>query len=143
MAIRDLSKKPFIEDRDEKVFIGIDLPFRLSSGKEGYFASTSTTIESIKNNIRNLLNTNKGERLMQPNLGLNLRKYLFEQLDESLIVTIQNEIFDTLKFWLPFVEIKDLKILKDENRNQIIIDILFNITKNPNSLDSVQIEIGE
>ena len=43
MAIRDLSKKPFIEDRDEKVFIGIDLPFRLSSGKEGYFASTSTT----------------------------------------------------------------------------------------------------
>ena len=32
MAIKDLSKKPFIEDRDDNVFIGIDLPFRKSDG---------------------------------------------------------------------------------------------------------------
>ena len=41
---KDLTKKPYIHDRDERVFIGIDLPFRKSESKEGYFASTSTTI---------------------------------------------------------------------------------------------------
>ena len=28
MAIKDISKKPFVEDRDDNVFIGIDLQFR-------------------------------------------------------------------------------------------------------------------
>ena len=72
MAIKDTSKKPFVEDRDSNIFIGIDLPFRKSDGSEGWFASTSTTIDAVKNNIRNLLMTHSGERLMQPNLGLNL-----------------------------------------------------------------------
>ena len=57
MAIKDTTRKPFIEDNDENIFIGIDLPFRRSDGKEGYFASTTTTIEAVKNNIRNLVRT--------------------------------------------------------------------------------------
>ena len=69
MAIKDLSKKPFVEDRDNNVFIGIDLPFRKSDGVEGWFASTKTTIEAVKNNIKNLLSTHKGERYLQPNIG--------------------------------------------------------------------------
>ena len=49
----------------KSIFIGIDLPFRKGDA-EGWFASTTTTIESVKNNIRNLLQTNPGEILMQP-----------------------------------------------------------------------------
>ena len=85
MAIKDLSKKQFVQDRDENIFIGIDLPFRKGDA-EGWFASTTTTIESVKNNIRNLLQTNEGERFFQPNLGLNLRALLFEHVsNENLI----------------------------------------------------------
>ena len=54
MSIRDLNKRPFIADRDVNTFIGIDLPFRKSDGPEGWFASTKTTIEAVKNNIRSL-----------------------------------------------------------------------------------------
>ena len=75
MAVRDTTKKPFIDDRDEKVFIGIDLPFRKSEGMDGWFASTTDTISAVKNNIRNLLQTHRGERLMQPFIGMNLRTY--------------------------------------------------------------------
>ena len=52
MAVKDVAKKPFVEDRDEEVFIGIDLPFRKSDGPEGYFRSTETTIKAVKNNIK-------------------------------------------------------------------------------------------
>jgi len=52
-----------IEDRDIYSYIGIDLPWRKSDGVEGYFASTSTTVESIKNDIRNFMLTTQGERL--------------------------------------------------------------------------------
>jgi hypothetical protein len=58
MAIRDTSKKPYIIDNDTDVFVGLDLPIRKGTDVQGYFASTTTTIEAVKNNIRNLLQTN-------------------------------------------------------------------------------------
>ena len=147
MAIIDASKKPFIEDRDDRIFIGIDMPFRKSNGQEGYFASTTTTIDAVKNNIRNLVQTNKGERFMQPSLGIELRKYLFEQFTDESRISIENDITDALNFWLPFVEIKKLIVAMDEEydvgRNKLKIDITFNINKDPNTLSSVQVDIGE
>ena len=149
MAIKDISKKPFIEDRDDNVFIGIDLPFRKSDGIEGWFASTTTTIKSVKNNIRNLLSTHKGERYLQPNIGLNLRKFLFEQFTDELRLQIENDILDTFEFWLPFIQVKDLKVQMSDatagsvNNNKLIISVVFNITRDPNTLESVQVEIGD
>ena len=148
MAIKDLSKKPFIEDRDDNVFIGIDLPFRKSDGIEGWFASTTTTITAVKNNIRNLLNTHKGERFMQPNIGLNSRKFQFEQFTDELRLQIENDILDTFEFWLPFVQVRDLEVQMSDatagsvNNNKLIISVVFNITRDPNTLESVQVEIG-
>jgi len=148
MAIKDTSKKAFIEDRKENVYIGIDLPFRKSNGFEGWFASTTTTIDAVKNNIRNLLSTHKGERYLQPNIGLNLRNYMFEQFTLELQDRIKAEIVDTFKFWLPFVQIKNLEVNMSESvdsvgKNKLIINILFNIIRDPNTTESIQVEIGD
>ena len=146
MAIRDRIRKPYIVDNDEEVFIGIDFPFRKSDGREGWFASTSTTIEATKNNIRNLLSTNQGERLMQPSLGINLRKYLFNPLTPETILEMQDNILDVFEFWLPFVEVRDIKINTadtepDVNQNELSLEILFNILQDPTTLESVQISL--
>ena len=144
MAIKDTTKKPYVNDRDENIFIGISYPFIRSSGQEGWFSSTSTTIKAVKTNIKMLLSTERGERLMQPSLGLSLKRFLFEQLTSETFNLIQNEIVDTFNFWLPFVEIKDIEVAnKGIDNNNIIIDLTFNITKDPNTLESVQVEIGE
>ena len=147
MAVKDTTRKPYIEDNDENIFIGLDLPIRKSDGVEGYFTSTSTTIEAVKNNIRNLINTHQSERLMQPQLGMDLRKYLFEQFSDETAFSIQNDIVDTFKKWLPFVEIQDIQVsMSDDSsigKNTMNVTILFNITQDPNTLESVSIEIGE
>jgi len=147
MAIIDTTKKPYIQDRDEDIFVGIDYPFHKSFGVDGWFKSTETTIEAVKNNIKMLLMTNKGERFMQPNLGLNLRQYMFEQFTDELRITIENEIVDTFKFWLPFVQLRDLVIEMEETdaigKNKLKISVLFNIVKDPNTLESVDVTIGE
>tara|TARA_Y100001937_G_scaffold126149_1_gene194713 strand:- start:828 stop:1316 length:489 start_codon:yes stop_codon:yes gene_type:complete len=142
MAVKDISKKPYIVDNDANVKVGIDLPIRRDDIKGGWFASTTTTIESVKNNIRNLLNTNQGERLMQPNLGLNLKQILFEQINEESIIGIQDSILDTFSFWLPFVQVRDIQIeTSEENQlvgtSEIRVKIVFNIIQDPNTLDSV------
>ena len=149
MAIIDKSRKPYIQDNNTSINIGLDLPIQLSiSGSSGYFETTSTTIEAVKNNIRNLLQTQKGERLMQPSLGLNLKSYLFENFTEELHDKIKNEILDTFKFWLPFVQIRGLNIqMSDTNdgvgKHTMNISLQFNITKDPDTLESVIVNLGE
>ena len=142
MAIKDTTRKPYIQDNDTNVKIGIDLPIRRGDSLDGWFATTSTTIEAVKNNIRNLLQTEEGERFFQPNLGIGLRKLLFEHVTGENLIGVQNVILDKIEFWLPFVEIRNIEVLsRDDDTsigvNEIRIKILFNIKQDPNTLDSV------
>ena len=147
MAIRDKSRKPYIQDNDTRVKVGIDLPIRRGDGLDGFFATTSTTIEAVKNNIRNLLQTNEGERFFQPNLGLNLRKLLFEHITNENLLGVQDAILDKIEFWLPFVEVRDIQVLsRDEDTtvgvNEIRVKILFNLKQDPNTLDSITLDFS-
>ena len=145
MAVKDTSKKPYIVDRDSNVKVGVDLPIRRGDSKDGMFASTSTTIEAVKNNIINLLKTNQGERLMQPNIGTDLRTVIFEQITSETLLIIQNKILDSLQIWLPFVEIIDIQVMNDDlekDFNTVVVKILFNIKNDPTTTDSVDINFS-
>ena len=88
--------------------------------------------------------TNKGERYLQPDIGLNLRKFLFEQITDDIQETIKIEIVETLDKWLPFVNVEELNINAEEDStdtNTLKIFVLFNIKNNPNILESVSVEI--
>ena len=140
MAILDRRNNQLIEDKDTRVSVGIDFPFARVPNQDGYFSTTKTTIESVKNNIKLLLLTQKGDRLFQPNLGINLRRFLFEQITEDTSIQIENDIVDTFQTWLPFVELQDIQIdtsSENQSSNRIKINITFNIRRAPNTSESV------
>ena len=72
-------------DLQKNIIIGISLPFK---GPSGPFNKTYSTREQTKYNLINLLLTDKGERLFNPEYGSNLSNILFEnikwQLDDDL-----------------------------------------------------------
>ena len=144
MPILDKRKNQFIEDKDSRVSVGIDFPFSRVPNQDGYFKTTKTTVESIKNNIRLLLYTEQGERVFQPNLGMNLRRFVFEQITENTTVEIENDIVDVFETWLPFVELKDIQTNIDSSngeQNKININIVFGINRAPGSTESVQVTL--
>jgi len=55
-------------------------------------SSNVTGIQSIYQSLDNLLNTNKGDRLFNPDFGSDLENLLFEPLDELTAFTIYNNI---------------------------------------------------
>jgi len=138
MAILDRRKDRFVEDQDKRVSVGIEFPFNRTTG-DGYFKSTKTTVDAIKNNIRLLLQTHRGERVFQPNLGMDLRSLIFEPLTEDITIQIENNIVDVFSRWLPFVELRNININRKDDLNQVNINIDFNINRAPNSLESVQV----
>mgnify|MGYP001471610041 CR=1 FL=1 len=140
MPIVDRRTNQFIEDKDTRVSVGIDFPFARVPNQDGYFKTTKTTIEAVKNNIRLLLQTQQGERVFQNNLGMNIRRFLFEQITEETAIQIENDIVDVFELWLPFVDIVNLEVNTNpagNNRNKIKIDITFSIRKAPGTLESV------
>ena len=143
MPIVDNRKNRFVEDQDTRVSVGIDFPIARVPGGDGYFGTTKTTIEAVKTNIRLLLQTNQGERLFQPNLGMNLKQLLFEISSDETTIQIENNIVDVFERWLPFVQLQNIGINRRDDINQININIEFNISRTPNSLESVQVTFDD
>ena len=141
MAVIDTSKvkKPYIIDRDEDVSIGFNLPLEFDNG---YNTLTKTTLEAVKVDMRNLLQTELGERVMQPNLGVQLKQFLFEPFTEDVKMSIQNSIVDTFSVWLPFVTIVTLDVeMSDVNTLKIFVEFVLN--RDQDTVESVQVIIGE
>ncbi len=139
MAIPNRRVKRFIEDLDSRVSVGLDLPIARQPGdNQGYFATTKTTMDAVKNDIKLLLMTQRGERLFQPFLGMDIRRFLFEQITDDTGIEIENDIVETFQTWLPFVQLQDIKVdLGNQDKNQIKINITFNIRNAPTELESV------
>ena len=141
MAILDNSKNNFVIDRQEDKFIGLKLPLVLDNGQ---IASTKTTLDAVKQNILNLCSTELGERVMQPNLGVNLKKYLFEPFSENIVIQIQDTIVESMDYWLPFVQLNDIQVnISDSERNTLEIVVDFSLKKDPQTNESIQIQVGE
>jgi phage baseplate assembly protein W len=141
-----LNQKNAIDENTNKR-IGIDFPFQRGDYIDGYFKSTSLTIDAVKSDLINLLSTNVGERIFQPELGTNLRNFLFEQNDDELQGMIQDDLVEKIRFWMPFVQLVSVDIKqgddsRGENPNRVIVDVRFILSSNPKNLESVQIDMG-
>ncbi len=92
--------------------IGISFPF---NSLNGVFNQTYTNSAQVIENLRNLLKTYKGERIMQPEFGTDLHYYLFEPIvdEDSFKEKIIGEITSALNKWMPYVAIQNSEIIMD------------------------------
>ena len=86
---------------------GITLPIK--KGNTGYFEQAFTSFEQAKANLKNLLLTAKGERVMQPEFGTGLQSLLFEPMDDMFEDKLQDVITQTVSYWLPYINIEQIK----------------------------------
>ena len=89
--------------------ISAKLPIQRDS-VDGY-SLTKTYKENIAQNMKNLLLTVPGERMMDPNFGVGLKEYLFEPNVGVVHPEIKHNIKDQVRIYLPFVEIKSINFL--------------------------------
>ena len=122
--------------KDTKSFddyaIGISLPLQFSNNT---FSQTFKTIEQVKSNIKNLLLTKRGERVLQPEFGSGLQELLFEQNVDDFEERIETTINDSIEKWLPYVTVEEIDIeatdeLKD--RNRINVSLKFRVGNDVN-----------
>lgn len=95
---------------------GITLP--VQRGNTGYFSQAFNSFEQAKSNLKNLLSTARGERIMQPEFGTGLHQVLFEQMTDEFEEKLQTTITESVNFWLPYITIKDIEVeMTDEMKD--------------------------
>ena len=95
---------------------GITLPVR--RGNTGYFEQAFTSYEQAKSNLKNLLLTDKGERVMQPEFGTGLKRLLFEQMNDDFEQQLQDTITQSVNYWLPYITIEEIDVtMTDEMKD--------------------------
>ena len=96
----------------------INLKFPLRSVNRGFFQGNDTTISAIREDIKVLLMTVKGERLMHKEMGTNipiLAGQLFEHIHKTeLLEKIRMEITGAVETYLPFISLQNVTMLTSE-----------------------------
>lgn len=135
-----------VTDLTENNYKVLGIGINRGSESNGMFAVNYTTLTQAKDNLKNLILTRKGERLMQPEFGCDVWKVLFEQLDGNTIESsIETSILDAVSIWLPYLNIDTIVFDYDENdidNNRIALDIKFSLVSNKNLSESVQITVN-
>lgn len=125
-------------DLQKNIAIGLSLPFGLCGGDK-LFNQTYSTKDQIKSNLINLLLTNKGERVLNPEFGSDLKRILFEQITPSTENNIIDTINTAINIYVPEVTADEIIINNNPDSNTIGITVNY-ILNLPGTSDQITIE---
>lgn len=83
--------------------------------------------ESVKESVKNLVLTETGERLFQPNVGCDLKRLLFENFTPQTKLSMESSIRTTIEQYEPRCQLLSVNARPSENENTISITIIFSI----------------
>ncbi len=90
-----------------------------------------TNESSIAQSIGNLLQTSHYERLFNANIGCNLKRHLFEPIDNISTNNIKEEIIQTITNYEPRVKLLDVSVVPDYDSNGYTVSIKFFVNNDP------------
>lgn len=122
-------------DLDNNRAIGVVFPF----DAEAVFHSSYTTKEQIKSNLINVLLTEPGERVMEPDFGVGLKLLLFEQnIDKE---GIKSKIQAQVNLYIPEIEVSEINVNFVPDDHVLFIQLTYKFLLDE-SLDSIQLNFN-
>ena len=83
-------------------------------------------VSAIRFNLKNIILTSPGERIMVSDFGVGIYNKLFENMTPSVINEIRSSIISQIDRWAPYVVINDLQVSSNED-NSISVSISYNV----------------
>jgi len=119
MAIINQSRRINPLDINRNVTIGVAFPL----DEVSIFKGTETVREQVKSNLINLLLTEKGERVNEPNFGVGLKKILFEQqLNKE---ELEEKINFQINFYIPEIQLITAEVGEIDDDHRVYLTIAY------------------
>jgi len=117
-----------LSPRQKRISLYADLYKDLTQNPKNDDLALRRDEEAVKESIKNLILTDKGERLMQPLVGGNIRAMLFENVTPAALKMIEEQVRITIQEYEPRAELIDVNVKSRIDDNRVEVTIRFYIT---------------
>jgi phage baseplate assembly protein W len=95
--------------------------------------------DAVKDALKNLLLTDRGERLMQPDLGGGIKELLFENMTPAVLTLIKDRVEECVKTTEPRAELVSVQVSSNIDDNFVGVKIVFYVrnVEQPITLDVI------
>lgn len=129
MAITRRADKYTINSKLQEKFSDVHSTFEVNPDTGDLFRNINDF--AIRESLKNIILTDLGERPFQPTLGGDIRRQLFENLDEKTAIHLKNSIEVAIHNHEPRVVLRDLSIVPDYEHNQVTVTIFYTTINSP------------
>ena len=108
--------------------VGIITPISFANSGGTLFSMNFSVIDQIRDNLKNLLLTDAGGRLMLNDFGCSLGTLVFEATNEDVTTAAISRISRSVGKYMPFVELQDFETRTEPSGNDSTIALVVRVT---------------
>jgi len=87
----------------------------LSRDSQDGYTLNKTFREVARQNLKMVILTSPGERIMIPEFGVGIRQYLFENATDEAFLTLRGRIFEQARRYLPYITINSVNFQQESS----------------------------
>lgn len=85
----------------------------------------ATGPEKVRQSIFIILDTEPGERVMLPEFGCGLRRFLMQPNNSATRTQIEREVDEALRRWEPRIEVSQVDVTPDDDPSLVLIEVQY------------------
>jgi phage baseplate assembly protein W len=100
---------------------GAPFPFVPTNGRVPFVSGA----DKVRQSILLILETEPGERIMRPDFGCGLRRYLMEPNNEATRARLAASISEALELWEPRISVDEVNVYGADDPAAVIVSIRY------------------
>ncbi len=100
-------------------FLGTGWAFPVETDARGS-VRTADAEDDIRDAIRIILGTAKGERVMRPEFGCEIHNHVFSAVTPATLNRIESSVHEALVKWEPRIDIEDVDARTDDEKSNVV-----------------------
>jgi uncharacterized protein len=120
-----------------KAFLGVGWKFPVQVDNTGRIAMSEFE-QDIRESIRIILSTSKGERVMRPDFGCGIHDYVFGAMNTTTIGLIESSVREALTRWEPRIDLLGVRVSTAEaEAGRLLVGIDYRVRATNNEFNLV------
>jgi phage baseplate assembly protein W len=115
-------------DRD---FLGRGVGFPVTTDGDGA-VGVATGEEDIREAIRIILGTARGERVMRPSFGCGVHERVFASVDTTTRTLVEEDVREALREWEPRIEVLSVTARDGEGHGELRVEVEYRVRSTNN-----------
>jgi phage baseplate assembly protein W len=95
---------------DPKAFLGRGWSYLVKPSADAADVALSEHEEDVRQAVRIILETGRGERVMRPDFGAGLDDFLFEPINTTTLALIRHRVDEALTVWEPRIRVQTIDV---------------------------------